>query len=112
LAVFYFGAGGGGGVDANLERWVGQMELATGSTPERGNFIAGNYRVTWVLASGTLKGGTMGGPADPTPNAALLGAVVEGDQGPWFFKLTGPSKTLSEQREAFMGMLRSVRPKI
>jgi hypothetical protein len=111
LAVFYFGAGGGGGVEANLERWIGQMELEPGKTPERDTFTVGNFRVTWVLALGTLKGGTMGGPADATPGAALLGAVVEGDQGPWFFKLTGPSKTISEQREAFLGLLRSASPK-
>jgi hypothetical protein len=111
LAVFYFGAGGGGGVEANLERWIGQMELEPGKTPERDTFTVGNFRVTWVLALGTLKGGTMGGPADATPDAALLGAVVEGDQGPWFFKLTGPSKTISEQREAFLGLLRSASPK-
>lgn len=112
LAVFYFGAGGGGGVDANLQRWVGQMDLAPGSAPEQDTFTVGNYRVTWVLALGTLKGGTMGGPAEDTPSSALLGAVVEGDQGPWFFKMTGPSKTISEQREAFLGLLRSARPKI
>lgn len=112
LAVFYFGAGGGGGVDANLQRWVGQMNLAAGSAPEQGNFNVGDYRVTWVHASGTLKGGTMGGPAEDTPNSALLGAVVEGEQGPWFFKMTGPGKTITEQREAFLGLLRSARPKL
>jgi hypothetical protein len=111
LAVFYFGAGGGGGVEANLERWIGQMDLEPGKAPERDTFAAGNFRVTWVLALGTLKGGTMGGPAEATPNAALLGAVVEGDQGPWFFKMTGPSKTIAEQRQAFLGMLRSASPK-
>ena len=26
LAVFYFGPGGGGDVDSNIQRWVGQME--------------------------------------------------------------------------------------
>lgn len=111
LAVFYFGAGGGGGVEANLERWIGQMDLEPGKTPERDTYTVGNFRVTWVLALGTLKGGTMGGPAEATPNSALLGAVVEGEQGPWFFKMTGPSKTITEQREAFQGMLRSASPK-
>lgn len=112
LAVFYFGAGGGGGVEANLERWIDQMILAPGSQPERDTFSAGDFRVTWVHAVGTLKGGTMGGPAEEQPNSALLGAVVEGAQGPWFFKLTGPDKTLAEQKDAFLGLLKSARPKI
>lgn len=111
LAVFHFGAGGGGGVESNLDRWIGQMELG-GSQPERSTFAVGNFQVTWVLASGTLKGGTMGGPAEDQPGSSLIGAVVEGEGGPWFFKMTGPAKTISEQREAFLGMLRSAKPKI
>ncbi len=71
LAVFYFGAGGGGGVESNLDRWIGQMELG-GGQPERASFAVGNFQVTWMLASGTLKGGTMGGPADE--HARLLPA--------------------------------------
>ena len=112
LAVFYFGAGGGGGVEDNLQRWIGQLNLDAGKSPERDSFEVGAFRISWVKADGTLIGGTMGGPASDTPGSSLLGAVVEGDQGPWFFKLTGPAKTVAEQREAFLGMLRSVRAKI
>jgi len=110
MAVFYFGAGGGGGVEDNLQRWVGQMDVAAGTTPERGTFPVGPFNVSWIAVDGTLKGGTMGGPSQDTPGSTLLGAVVEGEQGPYFFKLTGPSKTIAEQREAFLQMLRSARP--
>ena len=111
MAVFYFGPGNGGGVEDNLQRWIGQMEVAPGTTPERGELTAGNYQISWVAVEGTLKGGTMGGPATDTPNSALLGAVVVGAEGPWFFKLTGPSKTMAEQSQAFLSFLRSARPK-
>src|SRR5262245_30928276 len=30
LVVYYFGAGQGGSVDANLERWIGQMQSPDG----------------------------------------------------------------------------------
>jgi hypothetical protein len=110
LAAFHFGAGQGGSVEANLERWVGQVETAAGSEPERGGFEVGAYRVTWIEVEGTLKATGMGGPAAPQPGSRLLGAVVEGEGGPWFFKATGPAATLAAAREEFFGMLRSVRP--
>lgn len=110
LTVFYFGPGGGGGVDANLQRWVGQMEVAAGRTPERHSFEVGAYRVTTIEVEGTLLPSTMGvGPTERQPDSTLLGAVVEGNEGPWFFKATGPTSTLDAEREAFLSMLRSAR---
>ena len=32
VVIFYFGEGGGGGVDANLDRWLGQFEQPDGSS--------------------------------------------------------------------------------
>jgi hypothetical protein len=112
MAVFHFGAGQGGDVEANLQRWIAQVELAAGSTPQRETFEANGLRVTWVDVQGTLKPGQMGmGPATAQPNSRLLGAVIEGDGGPWFFKATGADPTLGPQREAFVEMLRSARPR-
>jgi hypothetical protein len=51
------------------------------------------------------------GSSEAVPDARLLGAVVEGPGGPWFFKATGPDSTLGPQRDAFLAMLKSVRPK-
>ena len=109
LTVFFFGPGGGGPIDDNLNRWVGQMEMAAGTQPSRETFDVGAYKVTWTQVHGTLKSGTMGGPAEAQPDYSLLGAVVEGNQGPWFFKIIGPGATLDAQKEAFLNMLRSVR---
>jgi hypothetical protein len=108
LAVFYFGPGGGGAVDANIDRWIGQMESSEQPTPE--TFEANGYRVTWVDVRGTLKASSMGtGPSSAQPDARLFGAVVEGPGGPWFFKATGPSATMTPARDAFVAMLKSVR---
>jgi hypothetical protein len=108
LVLFHFGPGGGGGVQANIDRWIGQMEIE--GEPERGSFTAGDLAVTWVDVAGTLLPSGMGmGPTEPQPGSRLLGAVVEGAGGPWFFKATGPSETLSAAREDFLGMLRAAR---
>ncbi len=110
LAVFFFGPGGGGGVEANIQRWVDQMAPAPGSNPQPETFDVNGFRVTWIDVSGTLLPSNMGtGPATEQPNSRLYGAVVEGPGGPWFFKATGPEATMSAERENFLKMLRSVR---
>jgi hypothetical protein len=110
LAVFFFGPGGGGPVDANIDRWVGQVEGAAKPTPE--TFETNGYKVTWIDVKGTLKPSGMGmGPSTPIADARLFGAVVEGPGGPWFFKAQGPDSTLGPQRDAFVALLKSVRKK-
>jgi hypothetical protein len=108
LTVFHFGAGGGGGTEANLQRWITQME-ADGE-PFRDSFTLGTWKVSWVEVAGTLKPSTMGmGPTEPQAGSRLLGGVVEGEGGPWFFKATGPAETLEAQRDAFLELLKSGR---
>lgn len=110
LVVFYFGPDQGGTVEANIERWIGQMEVAPGTEPSRETFEANGHPVTVVDVKGTLLPSTMGsGPAEPQPNSRLLGAVVETPGGPWFFKATGPEATMAAERDAFLSMLRNVR---
>jgi hypothetical protein len=113
MGLFYFGPGQGGGVQANLSRWAGQMDAGAGTTkPERGTLEANGLKITWIDVHGTLKPSSMGmGPSTPVADARLFGAVVEGPGGPWFFKVTGPDKTLGSQREPFFTMLKGVHPK-
>ena len=113
LAVFYFGPGGGGGVQDNIQRWIGQMEPEAGSQPAIQELQTENgFKVTWVEVVGTMLPSTMGmGPDTPQPDSRLLGAVVEGPGGPWFFKATGPKETLAAEREDFLTMIRNARPK-
>jgi hypothetical protein len=51
-----------------------------------------------------------GGPTESTTGSKLIGAVVEGPGGPWFFKISGPAATVSAAEPEFDAMLRSVRP--
>jgi hypothetical protein len=113
FAVFFFGPGGGGGVDANIQRWIGQMEPAPGTAPQPESFAtAKGFKVTWIDVAGTIKPSTMGtGPTTEKPGSRLLGAVVEGPGGPWFFKATGPDTTVENSRDAFLEMLKGVRAK-
>ena len=112
LAVFYFGPGGGGGVEQNIERWLGQVQPAEGSQPTRDTFQSGDLTIHTVEAKGTITPSRMSMTAEapqPEPNSMLLGAVVEGPGGPWFIKLTGPEATLEAQHEAFMDMVKNLK---
>ncbi|HVS16784.1 MAG TPA: hypothetical protein VMV46_22965 [Thermoanaerobaculia bacterium] len=110
MVLFYFGPGQGGGVEANLQRWVGQMAAEPGTQPTRDAFTSGPYQVTWMEMAGTLKASQIGSfPATDMPGYRMLAAVVEGENGPWFFRAVGPDATLAEQRDAFLAMIRSVR---
>ncbi|WP_434384516.1 hypothetical protein [Melittangium boletus] len=115
LAIFYFGAGQGGAVDANVKRWVGQFQKPDGTAvtdkevrtrQEKLNGLA----VTTVDVKGTYTGGgPMMGPSSPKPNARLLGAIVEGPEGPLFFKLTGGERTVGGAEKTFRKLVESVK---
>lgn len=111
LTVFHFGVGQGGDPEANIQRWLGQVVPDAGTGPEREVFEGkSGVRITWVDVEGTLQMDRTGmGPATPVPGSRLMGAVVEGEGGPWFFKATGPDLTLAPQRLAFRGMLQRAR---
>jgi hypothetical protein len=109
LAIFYFGAGGGGTADANIERWIGQIDRPA-APPKRGAFTTHGLGVSWVEVAGTMKASTVGmGPAAAQPGSRLLGAVVEGPGGPWFVKAVGPDATVAAARPAFLELLHGLR---
>jgi hypothetical protein len=110
LTVFHFGAGGGGGVDANIDRWLSQVVLEAGAKPHRETFDSPPFKIHFVDASGTVTASRVGSfPSTDQPGWRLFGAVIEGEGGPWFLRLVGPGATLAAQREAFLKMLRTAR---
>ena len=64
LAVFWFGPGRGGSVDANVARWFSQFEAGPGDPkPTRSLTRIGTMPVTLVTAAGTYSAGTGMGAA-------------------------------------------------
>lgn len=113
--VFYFGPGEGGDAKSNAERWASQFRQPDGRSSEAAmktsSLTVGDVKVLMVELTGTYAGGmAMGGSAPAEkPNSMLLGAIAEGPDANWFFKLTGPQATVRAQRAAFEGMIRSLR---
>jgi hypothetical protein len=110
-AVYYFGPGQGGGVDANLERWIGEFQNP--GTPARRTREVRGMRVSQVEVTGsyTAHASAPGEPAGIKSGWTLLGAIIEGPAGAVFFKLTGPGPTIAAAEKEFNGMLESVRKK-
>jgi len=112
MAVFHFGEGKGGSVADNIRRWISEVEFSPGSSVHREEFGANGYTVYMVDFEGTLKSSMKGGGRDlRQENARVLGAIIEGPGGPWYFKLTGPNAIIEPRREDFLRMLESVRPR-
>ncbi len=99
----------GGGVEANIDRWLGQFDEA-GKDTRTVKTIHG-MPITIVEVHGTfLGGGMMGSAASPHPGWALLAAIVETPGSPYFFKMTGPAKSVTAAHPAFDALIAGVTP--
>ena len=108
MAVFVF-PGTGGSVQANINRWIGQMKQPDGSDSkektEIKNFTVNNLPVTIMYVTGTyLKSSSpmmMDGPKEEMKDYAMLAAIVETSKDPWFFKMVGPQTTVDHWKPQF-----------
>lgn len=91
----------GGSVELNITRWKGQFDKA--NDPVINKRAVGDLKVTEVEIEGTFNGGGMPGgpPAEPKAGYAMLSAIVETPSVLFFFKLTGPQKTLRAAKPDF-----------
>jgi len=113
LVVYYFGAGQGGSVQANIERWTGQMVQADGSSSRdkaKSEALEVNgLKVTTLDLAGTYSAEMSpgSGALDTKKNYRLKAAVVETPKGPYFAKLVGPEKTVAHWDQAFLEYVKS-----
>ncbi len=103
FVVFFFGKQGAGGVQANVDRWVGQLEeegrkvrIVTGESAD------GKY--TLVDLTGTYNksiGPPIAKKSKRLPGWRVLNAVIETEAGPYFLKLDGPQKSIAAVENDF-----------
>ncbi len=113
LAVFRFGPGQGGSVEANIDRWIGQFQQPDGSD-------ARTRAQTWkeqisgmpvhlLDISGTYSVGAMSGRSgQPEERYRMVGAIAEANSGMFVFKLTGPQASIETWKASFMGYIQSI----
>ena len=113
LVVYYFG-GSGGSVEANIERWIGQMQQTDGkpssAAARRATRTVNGLAMTLIDVSGTYVAEMAPGSQERhnSANFRLRAAVVDTPNGPYFVKLTGPAKTIAAHEQAFEQFLTSV----
>ena len=112
-AVYFFGEGQGGPVEANLERWKNQFKGPGGKSAEAqiAKKKINGLQVSTIETAGDYSGmgGPMAAPGGVKSGYRMLAAVIEGPSGNIFLKFTGPAKTIAANQRAYDALLNSFR---
>ena len=113
LVLYYFGATQGGTAQANIDRWISQMQQPDGSASKdkakTETTTINGLKVITVDVSGTYTAEMAPGSGSfhNDTNYRLRAAVVETPKGNYFVKLAGPSKTIARWDQAYTDYLKS-----
>jgi len=108
--------GAGGGVEANIARWMGQFQAADGGALKNAaepakNEVDGQV-VHWVDLSGTYADKPRGpfGPSTEREGYRMLAAIIATKKhGQYFVKCYGPAKTIAGSEAEFKAFVQSLR---
>lgn len=113
LIVYYFGLGQGGPAQANIDRWIGQMQQPDGSSSKEKakteSLTVHGLPVNTVDVLGNYSGGMSpdSAPAEKKAIYRLRAAVIETPGGNFYVKLTGPEKTVAHWDQAYTDYIKS-----
>ena len=115
LVISFFGEGGGGNPNDNVKRWQGQFLPPEGKTIEEASkvekFKVGPAELTCLDVQGTFL--SKNPPFDPNAKTERkadfrrFGVYFSCDGGPFFITLTGPAKTLEQNKKSFDDWLKN-----
>lgn len=115
LVIFYFGEGSGGTVQDNLKRWKSQFQAPEGKSIDDVSKVTtmkvGKVEATYLDIYGTYL--YKFPPFDPNakvtrlPDYRRLGVYWASEKGPYFITLTGPAKTVAQNKKGFDGWLKN-----
>ena len=113
LVLYYFGANQGGTAEANIDRWISQIQQADGSSSKdksrTESLTVNGLKITTVDVSGryTAEMAPGSGKFYDNANYRLRAAVIETPKGNYFVKLVGPAKTVGRWEQSFTDYLKS-----
>jgi hypothetical protein len=112
--VYFFGTSGGGGVEANVERWCSQFEQPDGRRSQD-VLVQSERRVSGMPVHEFELSGTYVAESAPgsgvranEPGFRMLAAILESDHGAYYVKLVGPDLTVTRSRAAFRDLVSRV----
>lgn len=98
----------GGGIEANLNRWVGQFRLEPGAKPRREKLSVDGLNGDWLDVRGTFRS-RVGNSPGPHPDWRLLGVAIPTKPRPFLLKLIGPRPAVAKFQDEFRKFVRSGR---
>ena len=114
LVLYYFGANQGGTAQANIDRWISQLQQADGSSSKdkakTESLTVNGLKITTVDVAGkyTAEMAPGSGKFYDNANYRLRAAVIETAKGNYFLKLVGPAKTVGRWEQSFTDYLKSL----
>lgn len=113
LVIYFFGATQGGAVQANIDRWISQVQQPDGSSSKdkakTETTTINGLKVTTVDVSGTYTAEMA--PGTPSQrndaNYRMRAAVIETPKGNYFLKLVGPAKTIGRWEQSVTDFVKS-----
>jgi hypothetical protein len=113
IAVFFFGAAGGGSLEDNIQRWAAQFSGDDGKPvqPRVDKGKASGMPATRVALDGRYRRGVgSGSETIQVPNQSLRVAVLETARGNLIFQLWGDRAAVAVQEARFGAVVQSLRP--
>lgn len=100
---------GGGGADANIQRWVGQMGGPDSLKGKKNMKTAKGAEAIIAELEGTYSAMSPrdGSPMAPKAGYKMYGAFIATEAGEVYLKLSGPKDTIEAQKAAFEKMVES-----
>ncbi len=116
VTVFFFGANQGGNVQANIDRWVGQMAQPDGKPSKdvaktSTAVSSAGLKITMVDVSGTYVAEMTPGAAEHfnKPGWRQIASLIETPGGPYFVKAIGPAATIAKWHDSVRAFLVSLK---
>ena len=116
VTVFFFGASQGGNVQANIDRWIGQMAQPDGQPSTKvakttATTAASGLKLSIVDVSGTYVAEVAPGSSERfnKPGFRQIAVYVATPGGPYFVKCVGPTATVAKWHDSLQAFLRSLK---
>lgn len=115
LTVYFFGANQGGGVSANIDRWIGQMTQPDGRASKdlakTSTMDSHGLKISLIDLTGTYVAEMSPGSTEHfnKPGFRLRAAVIETPGGPYYVKVIGPAATVAKWDAQIATFLKSLR---
>ncbi len=115
LTIFFFGATQGGNVQANIDRWIGQMSQPDGrqskDVAKTSTLTSHGLKISMVDVTGTYVAEMSPGSTEHfnKPNFRQRAGYIDTPGGPYFVKLVGPEKTVAKWNDSFDAFLKTLR---